>query len=74
MFTRVLGFSMAQQNMENTKHNQIFVEVEVNLLTYGLVHYCVFRGYYKWVEPFVTAKLYNKLKLKFIAIKVSALH
>ncbi len=72
-FTLVLGSSMAQQNMENKEQNEIFVEVETNLLTNGLVHYYIFMGYGKWVEQFVIAKLYNELKLEFIAIKVSTL-
>jgi hypothetical protein len=72
-FTWVLGFSMAQQNMENKEQNEIFVEVEIDLLTNGLVCYCIFMGYGKWVEQFATTKLYNELKLEFIAIEVSTL-
>ncbi len=50
VFTQVLGSSMAQQNMKNKEHNQIFANVQTNLLKNGLVHYCVFMGYKKWVE------------------------
>lgn len=64
---------MAQQNMENKGQNQISAKPEVNLFTYGLVNYCVFMGYRKWVEQFVIVELYDELKLEFIAIKVSAL-
>jgi hypothetical protein len=64
---------MAQQNMENKKQNEIFVEIETDLLIDGLVHYCIFMGYGKWVEQFVIAKLYNELKFESITIKVSTL-
>jgi hypothetical protein len=64
---------MAQQNMENKEHNQIFTKVETNLLTDGLVHYYVFMGYMKWVEQFVTIELYNELKLESIVVKVNTL-
>ncbi len=31
--------------MENNEQNQISIEAETNLLTNGLVHYCVFMGW-----------------------------
>ncbi len=73
VFTWVLSSLMAQQNMENKEHNQIFTKVETNLLTDGLVHYYVFMGYMKWVEQFVTIELYNELKLESIVVKVNTL-
>jgi hypothetical protein len=65
---------MAQQKIDNEGENQVHIEVETNLVAYQLLHYYVNLGYRKWVEQFVTAKLYNKLKLESITIKVSTLH
>jgi hypothetical protein len=62
VLTWVLGSPMAQQNMENKEQNHISAKPKINLFTYGLVHYCVFMGYRKWVEQFVIVKLYNELK------------
>jgi hypothetical protein len=36
-----------------------------------LVCYFVNLGYKKWIEQFVTPKLYNEFKLEFVAFKVT---
>ncbi len=74
MFICVSSFSMAQQKIDNEGENEVCIKVEKNLIANQLFHYYVNLGYKKWVEQFVTAELYNKLKLEFVTIKVSTLH
>jgi hypothetical protein len=44
-------------------------EAEIDLVTEGLIHYLVNLWNKKFVEQFVTPKLYNKVKLEFVAVK-----
>ncbi len=65
---------MAQQKINNKGENQVCTKAKTNLVVDELLHYCVNLAYGKWVEQFVTAKLYNELKLESITIKVNILH
>jgi len=74
VFICISSFSMAQQRIDNKGENQVCTEAETNLVASGLLQYCVNLGYEKWVEQFVTTKLYNEIKLESIATKVNTLH
>ncbi len=74
MFIGISSFSMAQQKIDNEGENQVCIEVETNFVANQLLHYYVNLRYRKLVEQFVIGKLYNKLKLESITIKVNILH
>ncbi len=57
---------MAQQKINKKGENQVCTKAETNLIANGLFCYYVNLGYGKWVEQFVIAKLYNKLKLNLL--------
>jgi hypothetical protein len=65
---------IAENNKVGKTRNKLFnIEAKKDLFSKGLVWYFVNMEYGKVVEQFVIPELYNELKLKFIAIKVTLL-